>query len=152
MKCPLLGARPAVGMLVVPLLTSPRRADMTSFSEHKIGPMTVAEGLFEALRSAPELLQRARMTPAMLVHEVAARDALLDWCEGRSSGFAHLPADVRALSAAFISDFLLKLSTGHPDFAHKTWRVPATQSPAQQAMRAVAQELRAQPGPAPGRH
>jgi hypothetical protein len=117
-----------------------------------IGPHEVAAGLFEALKSVPELMAGARMSPAMLVHEGAARAALLDWAEGRADGFTHLPSDVRSLAAAFIADFLLKLSAGHPDFAGETWVVPAGLSAAQQAKSAVAQELRMQTGPAPATH
>lgn len=117
-----------------------------------IGVNAVAEGLFEALKSAPELLSGARMTPAMLVHEVAARDAILDWCEGRSNGFAHLPADVRALAAAFVTQFLHRLAVGDPAFVGATWSVPVAATLQEQAKCAVAQEIRGQQDPTPRSH
>lgn len=117
----------------------------------KIGCAELASALFEAIKSAPELTADTHMHAGMLVHETAARDAILNWCEGKSS-FGHLPPDVRSLAAAFMSDFLLKVSSRHPDLAQRMWLVPMGLSPVEQAKHAVAQELRSNSDPAPRKH
>lgn len=98
--------------------------------------------VWDLMKQYPFLI-KVKLTQDCLLYEVAAQQALLDFCERRTETMEDLPEPVRQLVAAFIVDFMVKLIKD-PHMKKQVYPVPHGMDSIGQARYAIAAMIRSQ--------